>query len=526
MNPHEDEALDLAHLREEIHQLERRVEALEHPDRSALFPAAEPAVPQAVPDTGFGTAVPAIGRAVLGLAGAYLLRAAAESGITPRLLTVLAGVLYAGVWLFLAIRARHTSAVAGVIYSVTSATILAPLLWEATVRFDVMPTLATAAVLIAFGALSFAAPVIAPAATVTAIALMIRTGDLVPFVAALLVAAALVEADVSRGHRNFMRVPAALAADFGIWVLIYIMGSPGGVPSTYKPVPEATSVALCAGLFLVFAVGIAWRSVLLRHTASWFEVGQATLAFLLAAWGTLQLTGGRFAAPLGILCAICCAKCYFAAFARSGDSVRNHRVFASWGLALGLTACILTLPESLLTPLWSAAAVIATLAGVRAAQPTLALHGTLLLLAAATTSGIPQMLFNAFAGSVLEPAAPALAILALAALCCCFASLVAAVLAGLSLGALAILIAGPSAAMLATARTLAISALALVFAWIGSRTGRRELVWIGYACIALGTLKLVLEDFRSSSAAALAVSLVCYGGLLILVPRLSATAAK
>jgi len=522
MNPHEDESLDIAALREQLQRLEHRVELLEHPGGSASFAVSEAAGLPAAPEMGLPTAVPAAGRAVLGLAGAYLLRAAAESDVAPRLLMVFAGVLYAGLWLYLAVRARRTSAVAGTIYSCTSALILAPLLWEATVRFEVLPTFATAAVLIAFGVLSFAAPVMAPAATVTAIALMIRTGDLVPFVAALLVAAGLVEADVSRGHRNFMRVPSALAADFGVWVLIYIVGTPGGVPSTYRPVGEGTAVALCAGLFVIFAAGLAWRSVRGGEIVSWYEIGQATLAFLLGGWGTLQLTDGGAAGALGAVCALCCGACYFAAFGRFPNSPRNHRVFACWGIALGLAACILILPESLVTPVWSAAAVVATVVGARAAQPTLALHGTLYLLAAAATSHVPRMIVEAFAGAALEPAAPALAMVALAAVCCCFASVVAAALAGLCLGALAILVAGPSAAMLATARTLMVSALALIFAWSGARAGRRELVWIGYGCIGLGALKLVFEDFQHSGAAALAVALVCYGGLLIVVPRLSA----
>jgi uncharacterized membrane protein len=64
-------------------------------------------------------------------------------------------------------------------------------------------------------------------------------------------------------------------------------------------------------------------------------------------------------------------------------------------------------------------------------------------------------------------------------------------------------------------------ALALAFSFAGSRTGRRELVWIGYTAIALGAVKLLLEDFRQSHPAALAISLVCYGAMLIVVPRLA-----
>ena len=63
--------------------------------------------------------------------------------------------------------------------------------------------------------------------------------------------------------------------------------------------------------------------------------------------------------------------------------------------------------------------------------------------------------------------------------------------------------------------------MALGFGFAGSRTGHRELVWISYAAIALGTVKLLLEDFRQSHPAALALSLLCYGALLILVPKLA-----
>jgi hypothetical protein len=124
---------------------------------------------------------------------------------------------------------------------------------------------------------------------------------------------------------------------------------------------------------------------------------------------------------------------------------------------------------------------------------------------------------------------------AIAAVCCYAAwgkkpariSLVSALLAGVSLGALLILgllpllFGQPSVSVLATARTLVTCALALAFSFAGSRTGRRELVWIGYTAIALGTVKLLLEDFRQSHPAALAISLVCYGAMLIVVPKLA-----
>jgi len=43
---------------------------------------------------------------------------------------------------------------------------------------------------------------------------------------------------------------------------------------------------------------------------------------------------------------------------------------------------------------------------------------------------------------------------------------------------------------------------------------------MAYAAAALGSLKLVFEDLRIGSAQSLAVSLLIYGTVLILVPRL------
>lgn len=564
MKPHEDPELE--HLRDEIHQLERRVEALEHsgPAHSSRMPGLEPTPlmgAQALaggPDLGLPNAVPIAGRAVLGLAGAYLLRALAESGAVPTLVVVAAAILYAATWLFFSIRTHEDDAFAGSTYGITAALILAPLLWEATVRFNVLPPGGTAAILIAFivlvSALTWSRnPGIVTAVTtlsmvLLALALMLKTGDLVPFIAALLVIALVVEVGACHGAGNKMRVPVALDADFAIWLLLYLFSRSGGLPQDYKPIAPATCLAICAAFFLIYTVSIPWRAVVLHRTLSVFEIAQCAAAFALATEGALQVTQGEAAPTIGALSAIAGAACYFTAFIRfawgtqAGAQAaprRNHQVFAAWGAALSLVACALILPASLLTPIWSAAAVIATLTGARASQPTLGIHGAVYLLAAGLAAGFPSIVLNAFTGSPLEPVTPGLWIIAIAAVCCYAAwgnkpvriSLVSALLAGVSLGALLILavlpllFGQPTVSVLATARTLVTCALALAFSFAGSRTDRRELVWIGYTAIALGTVKLLLEDFRQSHPAALAISLVCYGAMLIVVPKLAGKTA-
>ncbi|MGD1069821.1 MAG: hypothetical protein ABSB15_06745 [Bryobacteraceae bacterium] len=556
MKPHEDPELE--HLRDEIHQLERRVEALEHSGVAHLEPASliGAEVFAGAPALGLPNAVPIAGKAVLGLAGAYLLRALAESGAVPALLVVAVAILYAATWLFFSVRTHEDDAFAGSTYGITAALILAPLLWEATVRFNVLPPAATAGILIAFivlvSALTWSRnPGIVTAVTtlstiLLALALMLRTGDVVPFAAAILVIACVVEVGACHGAGNKMRVPVALAADFAVWLLLYLLSRHGGLPQDYKPIASAASLLLCAAFFLIYAISIPWRAVILHRTLSIFEIAQCAAAFALATEGALQITQGEAAPSIGALSAIAGAACYFTAFIRFADrgvpekwQRRNHHVFAAWGAALCLVACALILPASLLTPIWSVAAVIATLAGARAHQPTLGIHGAVYLLAAGLAAGLPTIALNAFTGAPLEPVTPSLWIMTIASVCCYAAwgnkparvSLVSALLAGVSLGALLILTSlpllfgQPTVSVLATARTLVTCALALAFSFAGSRSGRRELVWIGYTAIALGTVKLLLEDFRQSHPAALAISLVCYGAMLIALPKLAGKSA-
>jgi hypothetical protein len=70
-------------------------------------------------------------------------------------------------------------------------------------------------------------------------------------------------------------------------------------------------------------------------------------------------------------------------------------------------------------------------------------------------------------------------------------------------------------------RTVVICAVALTLGLLGSFQKRIELVWLAYAAVALGTLKLLVEDLRFGNAASLVVSLVFYGLILILLPRVT-----
>ena len=153
-----DNSLDaLAQLTARVENLERRISVLEHPSVETASLPTEPdgaAAPQpatgAIPVAQTGGMFSVLGRAMLGIAGAYVLRAVAESGSFPKMAVVVLALAYAAMWLVWAARVPAEAHFASTAYATTAALILAPMLWELTLRFAVLPTPMTAAVLCAF----------------------------------------------------------------------------------------------------------------------------------------------------------------------------------------------------------------------------------------------------------------------------------------------------------------------------------------------------------------------------------------
>ena len=149
----------IAHLNARLEALEQRVYVLEHPSEAAPpartigASAGEIEAPQETEAVSFeqaGGTFPVLGKAVLGMAGAYLLRAIAEAGTFPKLAVVVLAIAYASIWLVWAVRLSTAAWFAAVCYSLTSSLILAPMLWELTLRFKVLNPAISAAVLAAF----------------------------------------------------------------------------------------------------------------------------------------------------------------------------------------------------------------------------------------------------------------------------------------------------------------------------------------------------------------------------------------
>jgi hypothetical protein len=560
-------ATDVEQLGERLRDLERRVAKLEgHPQESAigkpnlavttLERPRPPATWRGFPPAELpGGAVPILGKAVLGIAGAYLLRAIAESGTIPKLHVLIVAIVYSALWMVWAVRTHATSRFASITYGITSALILSPLLWESTVRFQVLPPAFTAMVLVAFVVLALALawrrdlqviPWVATLATViTALALIIATRALVPLTAALLTVALATEVVTCFGRSLSLRAVPAIAADFAVWLLIDVMTSSEGVPEGYHPIGAITLTLLCFALLVIYGGSIGIRNFVLRQRIRIFEIAQCVLAFVLASFGALRASHGSAAPALGVLFLVLAAGYYWGALSRFAAEAhtRNRRVCATWAAVLLLAGSFLLFPPNLLVPFLCLAAVATVFAYTRTRKLSLGMHASLYLAAATAVSSLPIYAENALAGAV--PSAPDWGVWVVtvsAAITYALGSrvleeqtkrpilwVVPAVLVGFTTAALAVvaivwLAAGRvelNASYLSVIRTIMNCALALALGFLGSRWHRVELGWIAYAAVAFGTLKLLFEDLRFGNPSSLVVSLLFYGLILILLPRLT-----
>ena len=95
------------------------------------------------------------------------------------------------------------------------------------------------------------------------------------------------------------------------------------------------------------------------------------------------------------------------------------------------------------------------------------------------------------------------------------------VVRSLQLGAWAVLgdLVAADAGLAATMLTAVLAIVVVGLAWAAQRGSQPELGWLVYPLIALGGLKLLLQDVPHGRPATLVVSLALYGAVLILAPR-------
>jgi len=547
-----------------VDELEKRIHALEHPDEVKASAANEVAgAANAVSVAGadsFQSAniFPLLGRAMLGIAGAYVLRALAEAGMAPKVM-VAAAIAYAFAWLVWAARVSKAAGFAPLVYAATSAVILVPMLWEETLHFHILSPSLTAIVLAAFAGLasafgwrrkSFQPLWLAYcAAAAAAVALSVTTHATSPFVVVLLVIVLLIESARVMGQARPVWPLIALLGDASIWGTIFVYSGPPNTRAEYPELGVTTLVFPACLLFAINATSMAVRAILKEEKIGIFEIVQVMVAFGLAIYGLLAFVSGS-ATLIGVICLVLSAAGYFASLRllRRRDQMRNFATFSTWSAALLVAGAFWSLPQAGAGVLLSVAGLTAYAVALRIDSTMLEWHGAAFLCTGAATAGVAQYVFHALASSL--PGRPDFAVwIAAGAAIAAYAvggdtkdedwmrkgpRLVSALLAVTAVSAF--LVHGVVAfAMLAVAldahhiaflRTLVVSAVSLCLAYVGPRLGRGAMTLMAYVTLAFIAAKLVFEDLRHGHMEFIAASIFLFAVALIAVPRLVRIGAK
>lgn len=557
-------------LTQRLAALEQRVYVLEHPSQvpplltlpeQAQPVLVQPALPQpALPQPAVAQvaeqasgAFAVLGKAMLGIAGAYVLRAVAESSLLPRPLAAGIAIAYAIAWLVAAARLSAGAWFTGLAYAGTSAVILAPMLWELTLNFKVLSPLAAAIALAAFIGAAFALGwkheqravlwTASITAAAVAVSLSIATHVMTPFLVLLLLMVAFGEFSAACGHVSGTRILVALATDLALWTQIYIYSSPRSAHPDYPTAGVAALLAPSLLLCLILTVSVVRTCIVQGQAIPAFETVQAVVAFLLATCAWLYFGPANAALIFGVICLGLSVASYAAVFLLfvGDEGRRNAVVFGWWSAALLLTASLFCLPAYWQAPWLSVVAIAAVSLGERRSRPALEWHGLAYLLVAVAVSGLTAFTYGALVGSVPGNAGIGIYLTAISAALCAalqrprpddhwslqllhlvFEVLAVVVLAALlaqGLAALVELRLIPAAHHLALIRTLTLCASALGLAIGGARMARREMTRMSYAILVLVAAKLIVEDLRSGRLEYTAASIFLFAVTLIAVSR-------
>lgn len=480
-------------LRESIARLERRIEALEarlvskDVERQALsLPEEDDGGLRAGRST---SAIALIGRALIILGGAYLLRAITQETLLPELVGVGLAFVYALFWIWK--RTLH--------YAATGVFIALAAAWESCVRFHLIDVRVAAAII---------------AAVAVGVLLLIHDRWLAWFTACGAGAAliALAAGAHAIAPSAVAIVPVFIAA---FWNgAPYLAFAPGItldlmliVLAGMTAIGKATDARIVAAAIALFAMAATFTAYARkRSTLTTFDGAQLVAVILIALAGTVVLL-----APFTV--ARVSAGVFVLALAAAAYMLR-HDAFTVAAVILALFGSALAMQLELAAIAWGIASIALAYFAMRRqaavyASASFALSGLLLFaLGALFVPASPSL----FAPSVV--AVIAFVAISLAATIARPAQLVLIALAAFA--ALAMIVAllapfaGPSPSRIAALRTILLAATALL---AGRFAPTRALT---NPILILGGLKLLAEDFRVGSPATLFVSLVVYGGALAL----------
>ena len=504
-----------------------------------------------------GSGVTLLGRTLVVLAGAFLLRALTDSGQVAAGPGVLLGLAFAATWIVMADwaggRGHSTSAA---FHGVAFVLIAFPLLFEATTRFHFLSAGIAAGGLGGCTAVALAVGwrrhlqglvwVATLGGLATAGALALATAELGPFALflVLLGVAALWLGYVLEW--TLLRWPVALVADLAILVL--------SVRAVTPAAADTPGMAFSAQILLLVAYlgSFATRTLLLNRDVIPFEVAQSIAAIIAGLGGAAYLTHmtGGGGLPLGATTLALAAACYGAAAVfveRRQGRRRNFYFYTSAGLVFALAGGALAMPSAGVGLFYAVLGVVAAWAGRLSRRITYRAHGAAYLTAAVVATGLLPHVVYGLGLPVVPGDRASIAMLGVLALCGVAMwglgpeaaptapspgrlvprLIVLVLVLGGVLGAIVSWVlpspAGAAAAapgLVATVRTALLVAGILALALANRVWAFVEGAWLVYPLLFLTGLKFVLEDFRAGRPATLFLGFALYGLALIVGPRL------
>ena len=549
--PTEVETAQLEALIQAVDDLRRRVAALEQ--RSLAPPVSAPDHTLGAPALATGDStniLAALGRLLLGIAGAYLLRAITEATLLPQLAGTMAGLLYAMAWLVSAGRIASRNRLSVGVQALTSALIAGPLVWEAAVHFHSLPPAAAAAILALFiicgqiiawrSNVDIVAGVAALAGSITALLLIVATLNPAPFATALVVAAAVIEYGAVRDRALGLRWIIAVASDFCAFLILYVATRPQGLPDGYAPISVQVVIGIPIALAVIYLASTVTRTLIRRLSIGGFEIGQVAVSIALAVGCGLR--AGHGVGLAGALCLAAGLFGYVPALLAKSMPRRNFQAYAMFAILLISIGSLMSVPALIQTFFWLVLALAATAFGEHRRSNTFRMHGAFYFVMAAGASGLLVYSAQGMIGDSRQDWPPSVAaVFTISAAAIAYglilrlrtfrlpawtapvstAIMAALVCWGVAGFAAALLITTRwDAALVSTLRTSLVAAIAVTLAWFGRRRNLRELIWILYPWMIFGALRLVAEDFRQSRSMTLFLSLLLYGATLLALPRL------
>lgn len=571
---------------ESLRRIEQRLETLER-WRSTVEPASEGIAPESagdpaiaassVPyeapapsviaplpdlavDSEIGFDLSLVGRTLIILGGAFLLRALTEGGVVPAAVGVAIGLLYAAGWSIHSLRtavSRGSAAWNGV----ATALIALPLIFEATKKFHLFGPWSSALALLGVTAVMFVliwrrqleglAWTFSLMALVLTPLLMLQTKSAVPFALYL---TALGVAALWLGYRfewTLIRWVVAFELDIVLFVLSFLAAT-----NQLDGVSPAVVIVVDCVAFAAYLSSFAVRTLIRQREAVPFEIAQ-TLALLAAGFGgAIWVAASRstLEVPLAAVMIALGAASYAVSFAfipRRFATPRNFVFYSSLALMLIVVGGAFTSHGQWGSILFAALALTCGILAVRFRKSSLVLHAAVYLFSGFVGAGLVQLAFRSLVLKVENGwPLPEAGTMVLLIACLVAAGIrpierqgsfelwtagkvmilaelgwIGATLLMSTLGLMFLDDAGTDPAFVATARTAVLAGLTVLTAWASRFTtfspGR-------FLCnplmMALG-VKLVWEDFRVGRPGTLFVSLAIVGVALILTPRLRRAAS-